>query len=442
MKVIINTSNTAFVTPGGGEIQILETFNELKKLDTVDVKLYDMWHPELLKCDMVHYFSVQFGSGVFCDYIKNLGIKLVVSPIIWIEENNNYNLDEIKHILEIADFILPNSYAEVDMLNKELNIPKDKMLPVYNGISREFSVMDQNFSFKERYGLDQYILNVANIEPRKNQLNLIKAIQNLGIKLVLIGAIRDKEYFNKCLEADWNNLVKYIGRLSHDSIVLKSAYKEAECFVLPSTLETPGLAALEALVCGCPHIVVTSIGSAQEYFEDKVQYISEIHDVCKIEEAITKALIYPKIEESFIEKIKNKFSWEKTALQTLKAYEIAMNYVKPDIFDKSVVSIEGFYDLEYDGKSYFRWMQKKAKINIENVNIKVKLSFVADRGQYLYIKHNNQKTNYVLEEGLNTIEIISHSSKINIELESIKKLDLPTEENRYLTIRFLKIESF
>lgn len=85
---------------------------------------------------------------------------------------------------------------------------------------------------------------------------------------------------------------------------------------------------------------------------------------------------------------------------------------------------------------------KKAKINIENVNIKVKLSFVADRGQYLYIKHNNQKTNYVLEEGLNTIEIISHSSKINIELESIKKLDLPTEENRYLTIRFLKIESF
>lgn len=441
MKVIINTSSTAFVTPGGGEVQILETFKELKKLNLVDVKLYNMWQPELLECDIVHYFSVQYGSGVFCDYIKNSGIKLVVSPIIWIEENNNYNIDEIKHILEIADFILPNSYAEVDMLNKKLNIPKDKMLPVYNGISSVFCIGDKNFSFKESYGIDRYILNVGNIEPRKNQLNLIKAIQNLGMKLVLIGGIRDEQYFNKCMQADYNNLVKYIGILSHDSLVLKSAYREAECFVLPSTLETPGLAALEALVCGCPHIVVTSIGSAREYFEDKVQYISEINEVCKIEEAINKALISPKIEESFIEKIKNKFSWEKTALQTLKAYKIAMNYKKPDIFDKSSVTIEGFYDLEYDGTNYFRWMQKKAKINVENVHSKIILSFVADIGQFLYIKYNNQEINYVLEEGLNTIDIINNSSKISIELESIKKLDLPAAENRYLTLRFIKIES-
>lgn len=442
MKVILNTSNTAFVVPGGGEVQLLETYKELQKIDDCDVMLYNMWEPRLLECDLVHFFSVQYGSGVFCDFVKKNGIKLVVSPIIWLEDNNNYNIEEIKHILDIADFILPNSNAEIEMLNHKLNIPKDKMLPVYNAISSDFYYPNNNVSFKDEYKVNKYILNVANIEPRKNQLNLIKAIQNIGVELVLIGGIRDNEYYNECISADKNKLVHYIGRLDHDSLLLKSAYKEAECFVLPSTLETPGLAALEALVCRCPHIVVTSIGSAKEYFGNRVQYIDDINNVTKIERAIKIALAQPRIEESFVQEVQSKFTWQNTALQTFNAYKMAMNYVKPDIYNNNEFMISGFYDIEYDGINYFRWMNNKAYIVSRGITSKIRLTFVAERGQFLYIKYNKCKYDYMLEEGLNIINIEHNTPKVEIELESIKKQDIPKEEIRYLSLRFLKIEYY
>jgi glycosyltransferase involved in cell wall biosynthesis len=92
------------------------------------------------------------------------------------------------------------------------------------------------------------------------------------IKLVLIGNIRDQNYFLECIKEGGTQL-RYIGFLEHDSKLLKSAYSACKVFCLPSTLETPGLAALEAYAIGVP-IAITAEGSTSEYFGNFVEYLN------------------------------------------------------------------------------------------------------------------------------------------------------------------------
>ena len=95
---------------------------------------------------------------------------------------------------------------------------------------------------------EDYVLCIANIEKRKKSTSPYEATKLSKKKLVLVGHIREKEYFNT-LEID-NNSVIYYGSVENHSYEFLSLLLNAKCFVLPSTLETPGLAALEAAALG------------------------------------------------------------------------------------------------------------------------------------------------------------------------------------------------
>lgn len=319
-KICINTYPAAYITPGGGEIQLNKTYEYLLK-QGCDVELYNQWNPRLENIDIVHYFSVYGGSIAFCEAVKRLGKKLVVSPVIWLDDMEKYPIGEIKSVLNMADLILPNSQAEVEMLNEKLGIPVEKCHIVYNAVEPEvFSKINNNL-FKQKYKLDKYILNVANIEPRKNQKTLIEAVQTLDIPLVIIGYVRDEEYAWECKVLAEKGNVYFIEPLEHNSPMLLSAYAGAELFVLPSTLETPGLAALEAAAAGCRKLLLTGIGSAREYFGETAEYINDVYDVKNLNEKIFNGLNETvKLHDGAANMICDSFSWKNTAFQTMQAY--------------------------------------------------------------------------------------------------------------------------
>jgi glycosyltransferase involved in cell wall biosynthesis len=89
-------------------------------------------------------------------------------------------------------------------------------------------------------------------------------------RLLLLGHIRDRAYADAVL-AEGRAQVIHPGAVPHESDLLASAYAGCAAFALPSLLETPGLAALEAGAQGAP-LVVTPIGSAREYFGDLALY--------------------------------------------------------------------------------------------------------------------------------------------------------------------------
>jgi glycosyltransferase involved in cell wall biosynthesis len=124
---------------------------------------------------------------------------------------------------------------------------------------------------------------VARINPHKNQLALAKVCSRLETKLVLIGNINDKAYFDECMK--YSN-VTYLGFM--DSYNIYNAYRFSRVHVLPSFMEIPGLSSLEAAASGC-NIISTKEGSAGEYFKDMALYIDP-YDENSIMNALEKAL--------------------------------------------------------------------------------------------------------------------------------------------------------
>ncbi|CAB3776363.1 D-inositol 3-phosphate glycosyltransferase [Paraburkholderia caffeinitolerans] len=273
MKVLFSTYPMAFHTPGGGEVQLL-AYRKHLPLHNVEVTLFDQWEPRFLEYDVVHFFSCISGSAHFCHFVKRLGLPLVVSASLWITEATRhlYPIDEIRYQLDLADRVVTNSNIESDTLARVLDLPREKFSTVYNGIDEFFLKPGHPTAFREQHGLQQrFVLNVGNIEPRKNQLSLVRAMKaHPDVKLVLIGQQRDPEYSQAVLR-EGGDQVMYLGPMPHDDLLL-SAYASCDLFCLPSTLETPGLAALEAAAQRAP-LLITSEGSCEEYFGGHARYV-------------------------------------------------------------------------------------------------------------------------------------------------------------------------
>ncbi len=276
MKILFATYPMAFHTPGGGEIQLLEYRNALKRRG-VEVDLFDCWNPCFDKYDIVHFFSCVGGSGHFCKFVKNVLKKpLVVTSSLWITEESRlqYPIDEIVEQLNIADSIVTNSVMESEQLSKILGIEISKFSHVHNACDDVF--FDQTVSnfFTERFDIEkEYFLNVGNFEPRKNQKIIADAAKFFpDYDFIVAGHIRDQDYYKEVSRAAPPNF-RYVGPLEAKSEILRSAYKNAKALILPSILETPGLAALEAAAMGVP-LILTSEGSTKEYFGYHSSYVN------------------------------------------------------------------------------------------------------------------------------------------------------------------------
>jgi glycosyltransferase involved in cell wall biosynthesis len=350
MKVVFSTYPMAFHTPGGGEVQLLQ-YKKYIPLESIEVDLLNPWKPDYFTYDLVHFFSCMSGSVHFCAFVKSIGLPLIVSPNLWITEENksNYPFDEIRTQFVLSDKVICNSNMECELLAKTFNIPRDKFATVYNGVDESFFESSHPDLFKKTFNIDEpFVLNVANLESRKNQINLIKAMRSFpSLKLVLIGYDRDPAYANECMKEGGAQVI-FIGPLPHDSPLLKSAYAGCHLFALPSTLETPGLAALEASVCGAK-ILITDQGCAREYFGEGAIYVNPL-DVNDIADGIAKSLsAHQTLLQSFV--IRSNYSWSH-AVESLTHIYNKIAYSENDYFK---IQNHGFHSIENDGQRLFAW---------------------------------------------------------------------------------------
>ena len=278
ISVLFDVYPWAMVCPGGGERQLMAYKKHLEKDCNVDVSLFDQWNPDIEQKDIFHFFSVMPGSFQLCEYMKNKGLKLVISPNLWVTKETMYDYphDEIWPLINLADRVIVNSWAEAHSLAEVYGMEINKFRVVYNGVEDDYFERFGDSCFSEKYGLakQSYLLNVANIEPRKNQLKFVEAMieSEADTKLVIVGNIRDEAYAKKVLELGGDRVL-YVGPLEYGSSMLKSAFSGSRGFVMPSTLETPSIAALEASASGIP-VLITSEGSTQEYFGDDTIFVN------------------------------------------------------------------------------------------------------------------------------------------------------------------------
>tara|TARA_Y200000002_G_C22630533_1_gene642291 strand:- start:87 stop:1067 length:981 start_codon:yes stop_codon:yes gene_type:complete len=323
MSVVFSTYPWAYFTPGGGEFQIEKLFNAINKKDFI-IERYNQWNPQK-DVKIHHFFSCIGGSYHFCNYLKEEGKKLVISPSLWITKDtaNQYAIEEIRSQLLLADLLVVNSEIEKITLSEVLSISIDKFKVVNNGFDSELADFknDEFPLIKELPASwrNNYFYCLGNIEQRKNQNILIEAAKLLGFNLVLAGHIRQKNYYEKLRIKDYSN-IKYLGPIEHNSYKYRSLFKNAKAFILPSTLETPGLAALEAAAFGLP-IIVTKEGSAKEYFGDIKTYFdgkkADISELCELINLINKSPEKGIVKEDII----SQYNWNKIAEDQINIYK-------------------------------------------------------------------------------------------------------------------------
>lgn len=318
MRIDFATYPWAFETPGGGEIQLLK-YEEYLLKSGIDVRRHDPWANELGNAQVFHFFSCVGGSVHLCNYVKSRSIPLVISASLWLTEETRhlYPLGEIAAQLSLADAIVTNGEVESDRIATILGLPRERFVTVRNACDPWFAEPVNEDLFRQAFAVEGgFVLNVGNIEPRKNQLNLIRAARQAGQNLILMGHIRNREYGEACL-AELGETARYLGPVEHDSPLLRSAYAGCTSFCLPSTLETPGLAALEAAAAGA-RLIVTEEGSTREYFADDALYV-RWQDIDGIASALTEAASTPRTG-ALMHRVNANFTWHKAAEALVNLY--------------------------------------------------------------------------------------------------------------------------
>ena len=219
--------------------------------------------------------------------------------------------NSIKEILKKAAIILPNSEMEYDQLTRTYTItPPYYIIP--NGIEPG---LFHNASTVEKD--TRMVVCVARIEGLKNQINLIKALNNSEYQLYIIGnpATNQATYYNECRSLAAEN-IHFIHHIRQEELI--PYYQKAKVHILPSWFETCGLSSLEAAAMGC-NVVITNKGYASEYFQNHAFYC-EPSSPDSIKEAILKAS-NSEVCTKFQRKISADFTWQNAAIKTYEAYK-------------------------------------------------------------------------------------------------------------------------
>lgn len=301
------------------------------------VKLLDQWCDRIVEGDVVHVFGLSRAALELAAAARVRKASVVVSPIIWYEpwsllgacpdwklrvkqmagyvcRRTRLVLADWKAaLLQCADAVLPNSEAEARQLRACFRVDPEKITVVPNGVDPTW-LSPPPRPWSERDG----ILCVGRIEPRKNQLALVRALQGTGLRLTLAGRVVPGEegYFLECMRIG-RGYVTYVGHLPHRSPQLARLYWSARVVVLPSWFETPGLAALEGAVAGA-NVVVPVYGCAREYFGSQAYYVHP-RDVHGIRRAVVAAHRTP-APASLAELVRLRYSWSSIALQLTRVY--------------------------------------------------------------------------------------------------------------------------
>lgn len=147
-----------------------------------------------------------------------------------------------------------------------LNVSESKIHVVYQGCHRAFQSYippDVLSRVKQKFQLpNRFILNVGTIEPRKNLLNIIKALKDSDIPLVVVGK-KQRRYFAK-VQKEIHRTKVQVQFLEHvDMQELAAVYRLADVFIYPSYFEGFGIPVIEALFSGTP-VITSNVSSLPE----------------------------------------------------------------------------------------------------------------------------------------------------------------------------------
>ena len=259
-----------------------------------------------------------------------------ISPINLPHTNTwRYNLywtQVIKRSVRTADRIIVVSQYIKNELVDRLKADPDRIDVVHNAVSSQFIPGEPDSGVLRQLNIEgPYLITTAKLEPRKNLGVLLKAVHLLkGMtqwdhRLVVAGGFgwKCKPLIRMLDELSLRDRVIFTGYLDEDRLV--SVLRGATAAVVPSIYEGFGLPVLEAMATGIP-VISSRLSSLPEVGTDASIYFDPF-DAEELSEKIRLVLESGECRENAVVKgllRSANFSWEQTALNTLKVYERAL----------------------------------------------------------------------------------------------------------------------
>lgn len=378
MRVLLQTRSAVSVAKsGGGDVtQAYETARRLNALG-IDARVSAELQPDLEDVDLVHLFNLvrpqdamvqarhawRHGrpvalSTVYCDMwefdrsartgiggmiarragrnsielakaagraIRSREFHGGLAPLLW----PGYEQLQ-RELLAGCDVLLPNSQSEMERIERDLGVtvPCERYVTVPNGVDPDYYSPERlagQAPPSHLVGYEGCVLCVGRIEGRKNQLNLIRALKDSPYRVVLAGApaANQNSYVETVRDAVARNPnVVWLGSVTDEE--KRWLYQLARVHVLPSWMETTGLASLEAAALDCA-LVVTPNGDTRDYFDGHAHFCRP-EDLASIRGAVDGAHLAG-ADAELQQRIRGDYTWDAAARATARGYEMALGSV-------------------------------------------------------------------------------------------------------------------
>lgn len=239
-----------------------------------------------------------------------------------------YRRLNVPRILGKCRRIITVSNFEMENIISKLNIPRERMVMIYNSYNEWFKPVEDKEDIYKKYIPDSgYFFFLGNTDPKKNTERTLvaysKYLAKSSIKRKLLMADLNPEYLNGIIERNHiENIQKNIvmpGYIVNSD--LPYIYHHAFAFLYTSLRESFGIPLLEAMACGTPVITSNTSSMPEIGGKDAILVNPEKSD------QITEMMLRLETDNDFYERQRavgleraKLFSWRKTAENLLKLY--------------------------------------------------------------------------------------------------------------------------
>ena len=315
---------------------------ELEKIPNINITLTDLHSTTASQFNVIHYpnFHPYFFSFPFSVPINSVITIHDLIPLIYPYAYPAGLKGRLR--FQIQKLLLPKFKAVITIsetskkdIIRFLNIPEEKIHVIYLAPRKIFKRLRSGkwqYTIQKKFNLPhKFVLYVGDVNYNKNLNSLAKACKKINVPLVMVGkqAANNTVDNNHPENKPFANLLQDYGKdknlirlgFVEDKILVK-IYNLASVYVQPSLYEGFGLPVLEAMACGVPTICSRTqalceiAGDNTEYFEPL-----NVNDMANgISKLLTNKTLRSNLSKKGLKHI-SKFTWEKTARETIDVYQ-------------------------------------------------------------------------------------------------------------------------